>query len=269
MNDRIKKLSSWGMPIVIISGILYLTVSFINGDEIKMGSPKSFLGSISTSVSLFFEKNGSAAPRSQTTKEIVPADSYVFTPTSTSPTPTSTSPTSTSQNNKISSSIIPAPTSTPQKNKTSTIFTGNVQKKTYPAGELTSSPGGLASSTNFSDLSINIVDTGILNNDIFVHATSVQPGQKAAVVFDVKNIGGKASSEWIFSAQIPTPSANFTSETQAGLAPEEGIRFTMAFSNLLSSGTNNVSFTVDPSVRISSDPDRKNNAASTTLFRNY
>src|SRR3989344_2264362 len=241
MNDRIKKLSSWSMPIVIIAGLLYLSVSFINGDEIKFGPVKPFLASISNSVSLFFEKIGGVAPNSQTAEETTPTDSNISTPTSTV------------QNNETSSSLeilaessyalTPAQAPPTQKNGTSTVFTGNIERKTYSAGESTTTSRGIVSSGDFPDLSIQIVDMGILNSeDVFAHATSVQQGQKGAVVFDVKNIGGKASSEWIFSGQIPTPIGNFTSEEQIGLAPEEGIRFTMGFSNLINSGVNNVSF---------------------------
>ena len=258
MNNRIKKLSSWSMPIAVISAVLYLTVSFINGDRI--GSPqtyarqlkpvKPFLASLSNSISasviLLWEKINNATSPSQTGEGTAPADSadsYVFTPTSTS------------QTNETFSPVTPAPNS-------------YVSAPTSTNGG--SSTGGFASSARFPDLAVQIVDTGILSgNDVFTHATSTQAGQRAAVVFDVKNIGGSVSPEWNFRAAIPTPDSNYTSLTQSALAPGEGIRFTMAFSNLGSNGTNTVSFVVDPNTKVTDDPDRNNNTTSTTLFRNY
>lgn len=243
------------MPIAVISAVLYLTVLFINGDRIgspqtyakQLGPVKPFLASISSSISasviLLWEKINSATSPSQTGGETAPADSYVFTPTSTSRT------------NEISSPVAPAPNS-----------------YVYAPTSTNSgaSPGGFASSARFPDLTVQIIDTGILSgSDIFTRATSTHAGQRAAVVFDVKNIGGKVSPEWNFRAAIPTPDSNYTSLTQSPLAPGEGIRFTMAFSNLGSNGTNTVSFVVDPNTKIPDDPDRNNNTASATLFRNY
>lgn len=270
MNDRIKKLYSWSFPIVVIAGVLYLTVSSINGDGV--GNPQKYAAqlqpikpffasissSISASVSLLWEKINNATSPTQTAPESTSNNSNISIPTSTSQKNVSSSSGTSPVNSHV---FIPPPVS--QKGASSSLVTGNASSKTY-------SGNGFTPSTHFPDLAIQIVDTGILSgNDIFTHATSVEPGQRGAVVFDVKNIGGSVSPEWNFSAKIPTPSADFTSETQFALAPGEGIRFTMAFSNLQSNGTNTVSFAVDPNTKIPNDPDRKNNTASATLFRDY
>ncbi len=256
------------MPIVVIAGILYLTISLINGKEILTASfinnttsfinsgetqfkqTKNFLASIFTGFRVFI--TNSTIQKNET------SSSAITTPTST----TTSTQTSTIQKNETSSSAITIPTPAPA--STSPIFTGKNQTKIYPSG-------GFIPPTPASppDLSLQIVDTGILNGDVFTYATSVQLGQKAAVVFDVRNIGGNVSPEWNFSAEIPTLSPNFISETQSALAPGEGIRFTIGFNDIKGSGTNTVSFVVDSSKIVSNDPNRTNNTASTTLFRNY
>ncbi len=266
MNDRIKKLSSWSMPIVIIAGILYLTISLINGKEIFTTSfinsgemhfkqTKHYIASIFTDFYVFIMK--STIQENKT--------SSLETAVSTS-TPTSTSQESRTSENRTLSPGTAVSTSTPISTSTLTstspLFTGKNQIKIYPSG-------GSVSSANFPDLSLQIIDTGILNGDVFTHATSIQSGQKAAVVFDVRNIGGSVSPEWNFSAEMPILNANFISETQSALAPGEGIRFTIAFNDLKNNATNTISFVVDPGKIVSNDPDRKNNTASTTLFRNY
>lgn len=258
MEDRIKKLYSWSIPIVIIAAIVYLSISFMNGDGI--GDPKKYAVRFESLkfffASVFVSLEKMSTPTSPI--NIVPeTDSQVFTSTlASSPTPPKN--TSPSENKSASSPV--SPSSPP------VYGTGN------NGGMFTEIP--VSSSTPPSsgppDLSVQIIDTGILSIDnIFSHATSVELGQKGAVVFEVKNIGGNVSPEWIFTAKIPIPDHDYTSLTQSTLAPGETIRFTMGFSNLEHTATNTVSFSVDPNIRVSNDPDRNNNNASTTLFRHY
>ena len=257
MEDRLKKLYSWSVPIAVIMGILYLSISFMNGDGI--GNPQKYAAQFKSlrpffaSISPSLENIGASVSPARTVLETSSTNAHVFTSTSTHP------DVSTPKSSPVSPPVSQPPS------VSGTGINGSNSSRT------SSSPSGVASPpAGPPDLAVQIVDTGILSIDnIFTHATSVEPGKRGAVVFDVKNIGGSFSPQWIFSAKIPIPDSDYTSVTQSALAPGESIRFTMAFSNLNQNATNTVSFTVDPNIQVSNDPDRKNNNASTTLFRNY
>lgn len=122
------------------------------------------------------------------------------------------------------------------------------------------------------DLKLEIVGIGILatSSNTFVSQTSVGRGEKAAIVFDVKNIGDNVSGEWTFKAQLPVPNGgDFLSETQPSILPGNGVQFTLGFENLNNPGANTVTILVDPEAKIVRDPNRLNNSVSLTVTRNY
>lgn len=163
-------------------------------------------------------------------------------------TTTSPSPTSSSSNEGGSGTLTPGP-------KTEKIF---------PTGSRID-PNGVP------DLAIEIVDSGILLNagsstETFVPKGVLSANDRAAVVFDVKNIGTNVSGAWHFTASLPIAGGDFTSDTEAPLAPGDKIRFTIGFDNI-PIGSSVAKFTVDPQNEVSRDIHRTNNSVSITLVR--
>lgn len=257
MENRIKKLSSWAVPIIVIAGVLYLTVASIGGE---IENPQKYAAAQVSSLKPHFASISAAWGKILT----------ILSPAQTVPEP----PPESSEPPADSSALVSTPSFQEQESASS-----SPERKTAPPSPPAKTGAkkppvflnsrASSADTNVPDLAIEVIDTGILNGEVFTHATSVELGQRAAVVFDVKNIGKRISPEWNFSARIPTPAAEFTSETQSPLGPGDGIRFTMAFSNLERNGTNTISFTVDPNTKVLNDQSRSNNAASAMLYRNY
>lgn len=84
--------------------------------------------------------------------------------------------------------------------------------------------------------------------DLLVRIVSIDttPGSSQSTVrFEVKNVGGHATGQWSFTADLPTyPSAyRYYSPTQASLNPQDGVVFTLNFDQSVG-GT--LSISVDP-----------------------
>lgn len=149
----------------------------------------------------------------------------------------------------------PAPEPIPPKPKVKTY------ERARPPAAL---PGGIA------DLAVRIVDTGIATGGGagFVHSNAVQAGERPAIVFTVINAGTAVSERWQFTANLPAVDGRFTSELQQPLAPGEGRRFTIGFSELLRQGENQATITVFP-WKGSGDTNVANDAATAVLTRGY
>lgn len=124
------------------------------------------------------------------------------------------------------------------------------------------------------DLRVEIMATGILattstSSAIFIPKTSAGEGERAAIVFDVKNGGDNVSGEWRFRAQLPVTNGDFLSDIQPSLAPGNGVRFTIGFESLNNSGANTAIITVDPESKIARDQNRTNNSANVVITRGY
>lgn len=149
----------------------------------------------------------------------------------------------------------PAPEPIPPKPKVKTY------ERTGPPAAL---PGGIA------DLAVRIVDTGIATGGGagFIHSNAVQAGERPAIVFTVINAGTAVSERWQFTANLPAVDGRFTSELQQPLAPGEGRRFTIGFSELNRQGENQATITVFP-WKGSGDANFANDAATAVLTRGY
>lgn len=121
-----------------------------------------------------------------------------------------------------------------------------------------------------ADLAIQIIDTGIIepSSGQFRHAESINLGDQPAVVFDVTNLGSVRSEGWQFSVNLPTFAGLYTPPDQQPLNPGERIRFTLGFRNLVRTGSNTVTITLDPANRVS-DSNRANDVATATFTRGY
>ncbi|GEM_PF-3145946 len=143
---------------------------------------------------------------------------------------------------------------------------GEQKTTTYPVvvSGTVSLPNGIP------DLSITIIDTGIINAaGNFIRATSTNSGEQTGVVFEVSNLGTAASGPWRFTAHLPTLAGDFTSELQDSLNPGEKIRYTIGFQLLRNQGQNSVSIDVDPTRQITQEVNRNNNTVATIVIRNY
>jgi len=269
MENRIKKLTSWSVPVVAIAAVSVASFVLISGNGLGFGNinpkqyaaqlgflnVKSFFASVSDSLQ---HLGSSAFPAVQKDDQgSTPPDNSGYA-SDNSGNPAADS--SFAPNTPLSGGSSDSGTQSTVTQATSSGTGTSGLTKTPPANI----PAGPA------DLAIQILDTGILDSsNAFVHATKVESGQKGAVVFEVKNIGGSRSPQWIFSANIPIPDSSYVSAVQSALAPGEAIRFTMAFSNLNQNGLNQASFIVDPNNQVPNDPNRNNNTASATLYRDY
>ncbi len=133
-----------------------------------------------------------------------------------------------------------------------------------PAPVMTSAPEPMA------DLSVRVIDTGISTGGGagFLHANSVQAGERPVIVFTVVNVGTLASDRWQFTANLPTLDGRYTSPVQLPLGPGEGRRFTLGFGELNKTGENPVTVSVF-SWNPSTDKNQFNDADTAVLERGY
>ncbi|MBI2618199.1 hypothetical protein HYW58_01980 [Candidatus Kaiserbacteria bacterium] len=149
----------------------------------------------------------------------------------------------------------------------STKSTGAGQAASVAAGERTDTIFPITDSRTTSnplgepDLTVSALRIGIINSENeFVPADSVRVSDRAAVRFEVSNIGTKTSDNWTFNAVLPTfPMHIFHSTSQQTLAPGERIEFTLGFDQLnknLSEGV--VTINVDPTYSIKEASEENN-----------
>lgn len=104
-----------------------------------------------------------------------------------------------------------------------------------------SNPNGVA------DLQLRIISMGALNpyTGVFVPKGTVHVSERAAVKFEVKNLGDKATGAWTYSAELPTiPHYIYESNVQQSLMPGSTATVVVAFDKL-ARGYNGVSIHVD------------------------
>lgn len=119
-----------------------------------------------------------------------------------------------------------------------------------------------------SDLAITVTNVGYMDaySGQFYPSGNLYAGQKVAVQFEVKNIGGAYSGTWSFSANMPSNyQSNYYSGMQNSLAPGQVQTFTLGFTNPRS-GSQNFSVQLNP---MSGDANSSNNYASRTLYIGY
>ncbi len=85
----------------------------------------------------------------------------------------------------------------------------------------------------YSDLEVTFLGVGTLSGNRFTKRSYLEEGERGALQFAVRNVGTKTSSEWYFSAELPTdPSFTFSSSRQDGLRPNERQIITLQFDNV-------------------------------------
>jgi hypothetical protein len=148
---------------------------------------------------------------------------------------------------------------------TKTLTAGEQEESVYalPSQEtvLTSQINGQV------DLAPRVISVGAVNRDtgIFTPSETINTNERAAVHFEVKNIGTKTSPQWSFNVVLPTlPKHIFSSNMQKPLAPGERIEFTLGFDRFDMNSDGVVIINVDPT-RGLNEKDKENNIVKTTI----
>ncbi|MFA6338813.1 MAG: CARDB domain-containing protein [Candidatus Paceibacterota bacterium] len=119
----------------------------------------------------------------------------------------------------------------------------------------------------YSDLSIRILDTGTINRytEQYTSNSYITSSDKAAVRFEVSNLGGQNTGTWKFNANIPTSNnQTYSSSYQNSMAPGEKRTVIFGFDNLIK-GSSNIYINLNPDNTVN-ETNRSNNSAQTTLF---
>lgn len=169
--------------------------------------------------------------------------------------------------NTIQPPVAPANNTT---NNNATNTTGN-----YRPNDVVLIPGsnGQASTNNLNgnvDLTARVLETGYINKDtgVFTPAKEVKADQRAAIRFEVINLGTKTSGDWTFAAVLPTfPSFIFQSGGQRPLASGDRVQFTLGFDSILRQAENSFTLNVDPLGSVQEN-DRANNIIKGKIYVN-
>lgn len=123
--------------------------------------------------------------------------------------------------------------------------------------------------TGKADLSVRILETGIVDNGKFVRSNYSTIYDKVGIRFEVVNQGSRSTGDWKFHADLPSTDssvASFTSETQSSLAPGEKAVFVIGYDQARQ-GTHSVTIAVDPNNAID-ETTNSNNTATVSVTRN-
>jgi hypothetical protein len=93
------------------------------------------------------------------------------------------------------------------------------------------------------DLRITYKGVGIIENNRFVKAGSIDTNEKGAIQFEVHNTGTKTADVWSFVAELPSD-ITYKSDTQKALKPNERALFTLGFEGISKKGIESFSVTV-------------------------
>ncbi|HET8581101.1 MAG TPA: CARDB domain-containing protein [Candidatus Paceibacterota bacterium] len=121
---------------------------------------------------------------------------------------------------------------------TSALTITNAQKDDGGTG----STGGSTSTTTppaagKPDLTVSVLGLGVIVNGVYQTANQINPGDTAAIRFEIRNAGTKATGAWRFRASLPTADGYiYNSALQDSLAPGSYVIYTLRFTNLAAGG---------------------------------
>lgn len=102
------------------------------------------------------------------------------------------------------------------------------------------------STPRIPDLSVRLLDLGIMRNGTYMQASNIGTTDIAAVRFEIKNTGTAPTGTWRFRAILPSnPTYTYDSALQQSLAPGDRIEYTLQFSNVNPNG-GLIQIAVDP-----------------------
>ena len=107
--------------------------------------------------------------------------------------------------------------------------------------------------TTKADLTGRVLATGFVDRatGLFYPLNQVPQSSRAAIQFEIQNIGGIPSGNFIFTANLPTnTNSYYTSPVQPSLAPGEKKQFTIGFDYPRNTGSNTVTINIDPNSNI-------------------
>lgn len=99
------------------------------------------------------------------------------------------------------------------------------------------------------DLVIRVLETGVLNKTTgaFTQKSQIKKTDKAAVRFEVENIGTKRSGAWEFESKLPTKvNYTYSSGNQVSLMPRDKVQYIFGFDEFKAVSTLSFSIEVDP-----------------------
>lgn len=115
------------------------------------------------------------------------------------------------------------------------------------------------------DLSVRVIAYGLVDQKtgVFTQRSEIPhdlpKGKRAALRFEVVNLGTKESGRWKFEAELPTsPSYTYTSDKQQTLFPGDKIEYTIGFDRVRNSDEGAYTITVDQDDDINESNERNN-----------
>jgi hypothetical protein len=160
----------------------------------------------------------------------------------------------------------PTPTPTPAPTKVPTPTPYYYVPPRAPAPVITTVPAA-ENPNGKPDLDITILATGVVNKrtEVFTEKSEIKDNEKAAVRFEVKNIGDKQSGAWRFESKLPTKASyTFKSASQVSLMPGDKIEYVLGFDEFKNTDSLRFTIEVDPSDAVD-ESDETNNEATVNI----
>ncbi len=115
------------------------------------------------------------------------------------------------------------------------------------------------------DLAVRVLGYGLVNTKTGVFTKEdeipqdLPSGKRAAIQFEVINLGTKESGKWEFEAELPTsPAYTYHSDKQQTLFPGDKIVYTIGFDRVRNADEDNYVITADPDKDIAESNERNN-----------
>lgn len=148
------------------------------------------------------------------------------------------------------------------------LNTVNELSETNNVGVLTISKSGSSIiSQGKADLSGRVLTTGFVDRTTgqFFESNSISQSSRAAVKFEIENMGSYPSGNFVFTADLPsTTNSYYTSPSQNTLLPGEKREYTVSFDPRYT-GSNNVTIRIDQNSNVS-ESNENNNTITSTLY---
>ena len=146
------------------------------------------------------------------------------------------------------------------------ISPGNELSTTNNVGVITlngNTYSGNYNGTNYgkADLIGKVVALGVIdrNTGQFNEASSVSRNARAAVKFEIDNIGTNTSANFVFTANLPSNTNSiFVSPSQSGMYPGESRVYTVWFDNPQNIGSNPITIRIDSSNNVDESSENNN-----------
>jgi hypothetical protein len=128
-----------------------------------------------------------------------------------------------------------------------------------------SNPNGKA------DLAVRVLGYGLVDKTtgVFTARTEIPQdipsGKRAAIKFEIVNLGTKETGSWKFEAELPTsPAFTYTSNNQQSLFPGDKIQYTIGFDSVRDANQDDYTITADSTDKVT-ESNEKNNIVEGTV----